>query len=83
MIIVLLFLAILFWQTRPLYYSSQWFRIRMLLYVGLTAYGVIPALHWISLNGGLQTPVVQVRTAIDIIRHDFDCVIELSSDSFL
>ena len=39
----------------------------MLLYVGLTAYGVVPALHWISLNGGLQSPVVQVETLIVII----------------
>jgi len=66
-IIALLFTAILFWQTRPQYYSSRWFRTRVLLYVGLTAYGVVPALHWISLNGGLQSPVVQVETLIVII----------------
>jgi len=64
MIIVLLFTAILFWQTRPQYYSPRWFRTRVLLYIGLSAYGIIPALHWISLNGGLQSPVVQVRTLV-------------------
>jgi len=64
MIIALLFMAILFWQTRPQYYSARWFRTRMLLYVGLTAYGVVPALHWISLNGGLESEVVQVSIFI-------------------
>lgn len=61
-IIVLLFSAILMWQTRPRHYSPRWFRTRMLLYVGVTAYGVVPAVHWISLNGGLQAQVVQVMT---------------------
>ena len=64
MIIVLLFAVILFWQTRPRYYSSQWFRTRMLLYVGLCAYGVVPALHWISLNGGFESQVVQVKISV-------------------
>ena len=53
-------MAILLWQTRPHYYSPQWFRARVLLYVGLSAYGVIPAVHWILMNGGLQSPIVQV-----------------------
>ena len=61
-IIALLFSAILMWQTRPRHYSPRWFRTRMLLYVGVTAYGVVPAVHWISLNGGLQAQVVQVMT---------------------
>jgi len=55
-----MFMAILLWQTRPHYYSPQWFRVRVLLYVGLSAYGVIPAVHWILMNGGLQSPIVQV-----------------------
>jgi len=63
-IIVLLFAAILFSQMRPRYYSSLWFRTRMLLYVGLSAYGVVPALHWILLNGGFESQVVQVGTPV-------------------
>lgn len=33
-----------------------------MLYCGLTAYGIVPTLHWIYLNGGLSTEIVQVGT---------------------
>ena len=60
-------MAVLYWQTVPRYYTPRWFRTRMLLYIGLSAYGVVPALHWIILNGGLQSPVVQVAARIQSV----------------
>lgn len=56
----MLFGAVLFYQTRPRYYTHKWFRARVLLYTSLTAYGLIPILHWVYLNGGLESPLVQV-----------------------
>jgi hypothetical protein len=37
----------------------------MAVYCGLVAYGIIPTMHWVYLNGGIQAPVVQVRHAVD------------------
>lgn len=56
----LLFIAVLYWQTSPQYYSPSWFRKRTLLYLGLTIYGVLPSLHWVLLNGGVKSHIVQL-----------------------
>ncbi|ELU02271.1 hypothetical protein CAPTEDRAFT_138960 [Capitella teleta] len=55
-----LFVAVFIFQTQPKYYSDNWFRRRLVLYCFLTGYGVIPAVHWVYLNGGLSAPVVQM-----------------------
>lgn len=60
MIIGLLFFGVFYSQTKQHFYSQRWFRVRLLLYVGLTAYGVIPAAHWIYMNGGWRTEIVQL-----------------------
>ena len=61
LVISMLFAAVFYYQTQPRYYSERWFRKRVLLYCGLTAYGIIPTLHWIYLNGGLGSDIVKVR----------------------
>jgi predicted membrane channel-forming protein YqfA (hemolysin III family) len=59
-VIAILFTSVFYWQTRPRYYSPSWFQSRLLLYTALTAYGLVPAVHWVLINGGLQSRVVQM-----------------------
>jgi hypothetical protein len=73
MIIVILFGAVLFYQTRPRYYSRRWYRARVALYVSLTAYGLVPVIHWVYLNGGVDAPLVQVTAAVKC--NNCSCVI--------
>ncbi|WAQ96137.1 PAQR3-like protein [Mya arenaria] len=51
---------IVFVQFHPQYFSVHWFYQRISVYVGLVAYGVIPATHWYFLNGGWGSEVVQM-----------------------
>ncbi|XP_069123270.1 progestin and adipoQ receptor family member 3-like [Argopecten irradians] len=44
----------------PRYFSNEWSNKRIMVYVGLGAYGVIPTIHWIYLNGGVSAAVVQL-----------------------
>lgn len=50
----------LFVQFHPRYFSNHWFHQRIAIYVGLVAYGVIPATHWYFLNGGWSAEIVQL-----------------------
>ena len=68
-IIVVLFGAVLFYQTRPRYYTQRWFRARVFLYTSLTAYGLIPIFHWVHLNGGLQVPLVEVSLSMELLSY--------------
>lgn len=52
---------IVFVQFHPQYFSVHWFYQRIAVYVGLVAYGVIPATHWFFLNGGWDAEIVKVR----------------------
>ena len=58
--VVLLFGAVLAFQTTARFLSARWFYRRLLLYIGLVAYGVVPTVHWVVLNGGLNAKMVQV-----------------------
>lgn len=58
-VISFLFLTVLYYQTKPRYMSLSWFRYRLLLYISLAAYGVIPAVHWVYINGW-ESEIVQL-----------------------
>lgn len=47
-------------QLHPRYFSHRWSNYRILIYVGLVGYGVIPTIHWIWLNGGASSEIVQI-----------------------
>lgn len=51
---------VIFVQFHPQYFHQHWFRQRIAVYVGLVAYGVIPASHWYFLNGGWSAEIVRV-----------------------
>jgi predicted membrane channel-forming protein YqfA (hemolysin III family) len=59
-IIGMLFAAVLFYQTRTRYYTPAFHCTRVFIYTSLTAYGLLPVLHWVYLNGGFNTPLVQI-----------------------
>jgi hypothetical protein len=47
-------------QLHPHYFSPRMSRYRILLYIVLVGYGIIPTIHWIWLNGGASAEIVQV-----------------------
>ncbi|XP_064595115.1 progestin and adipoQ receptor family member 3-like [Liolophura sinensis] len=52
--------ATLFIQLNPNFLKPSWARHRLLIYVGLVAYGVVPTIHWFVENGGWESRVVQL-----------------------
>jgi len=58
--VALLFGAVLTFQTSPRYLTAAWFYRRLFLYLGLAGYGVIPGIHWVYLNGGFGSPLVNI-----------------------
>ena len=63
-VITVLTVSTLWFQLHPHFFTSRWYYTRMTVYVGLAAYGVMPTLHWIYLNGGVSSPIVQARQGI-------------------
>lgn len=59
-IITVLTVSTLWFQLHPHFFTSRWFYTRMAVYVGLVAYGIIPTMHWVYLNGGFDSPIVQL-----------------------
>lgn len=57
-----LILAVFCAQVHPRYLSNDWRRIRMSLFCCVAGISVIPACHWVWLNGGMSSDVVQVRS---------------------
>ncbi|KAL4240114.1 Progestin and adipoQ receptor member 3 [Mactra antiquata] len=51
---------IVFVQFHPQYFTNHWFHQRIAVYIGLVAYGVIPATHWYFLNGGWSSEIVRM-----------------------
>ena len=49
-------------QLHPAFLSSNWSVKRLLLFVALVSYGLVPAIHWVYLYKGLSNPVVRVGT---------------------
>lgn len=55
-----LILAVFCAQVHPRYLSNDWRHIRMSLFCCVAGISVIPACHWVWLNGGFTSDVVQV-----------------------
>ncbi|KAL6097094.1 paqr3 [Pungitius sinensis] len=55
-----LILAVFCAQVHPHYLSNEWRRIRTTIFCCVAGISVIPACHWVWLNGGLATDVVQL-----------------------
>ncbi len=58
-VISVLFASVMLFQTSPRYLSSGFYK-QLLLYLCLAGYGIIPTIHWVYLNGGLHSRIVQV-----------------------
>lgn len=56
--VTLIFVVAMVLQAPKLNFSSN---VKMLVFVGWAAYGVIPTIHWIVKLGGLDNPVVTVN----------------------
>lgn len=57
-----LILAVFCAQVHPRYLSNEWRLIRMSLFCCVAGISVIPACHWVWLNGGFTSDVVQVSS---------------------
>ncbi|XP_056287960.1 progestin and adipoQ receptor family member 3-like isoform X1 [Pseudoliparis swirei] len=55
-----LILAVFCAQVHPHYLSNEWRGIRATIFCCVTGISVIPACHWVWLNGGFHTDVVQL-----------------------
>lgn len=55
-----LILAVFCAQVHPHYLSNEWRGIRTTIFCCVTGISVIPACHWVWLNGGFHTDVVQL-----------------------
>ncbi|KAK3752119.1 hypothetical protein QZH41_011384 [Actinostola sp. cb2023] len=58
--VCLLTLLTLILQAHPHFLSSSWSFKRLLLFCTLVAYGLIPATHWVFLNGGFVREIVRL-----------------------
>lgn len=58
-IVCVLILITLVIQTHQRFLSARWATRRLILFCALVAYGVVPVFHWVYLNGGMQTHIVQ------------------------
>uniref|UniRef100_A0A673X5H5 Progestin and adipoQ receptor family member IIIb n=1 Tax=Salmo trutta TaxID=8032 RepID=A0A673X5H5_SALTR len=59
-IVLALILAIFSAQIHPHYLSKEWQHLRTTIFCSVAGYGVIPAIHWVWLNGGFSSAVVQL-----------------------
>ncbi|XP_013371628.1 PREDICTED: progestin and adipoQ receptor family member 3 isoform X2 [Chinchilla lanigera] len=57
--VLAMILAVFFAQIHPNYLTQQWQRLRSIIFCSVSGYGVIPTLHWVWLNGGVGSPIVQ------------------------
>lgn len=65
LMVLSLILAVFCAQVHPRYLSNDWRRIRVTIFCCVAGISVIPACHWVWLNGGFGTDVVQVRKYSD------------------
>lgn len=61
MTVLSLILAVFCAQVHPRYLSNDWRWIRTAIFCCVAGISVIPACHWVWLNGGFTADVVQVR----------------------
>ncbi|CAB1322450.1 unnamed protein product [Coregonus sp. 'balchen'] len=57
--VLAMILAVFFAQIHPHYLSKQWQRLRSVLFCSVAGYGLIPTVHWVWLNGGFSSELVQ------------------------
>lgn len=66
--VLALILAVFSAQVHPLYLSQEWKLLRSALFCSVAAFGVLPACHWVWLNGGFGTEIVQVTQFDTVFR---------------
>lgn len=59
--VLALILTVFSAQIHPLYHTEEWKTLRSAIFCSVAAYGIIPACHWVWLNGGFHSEIVQVR----------------------
>ncbi|XP_018421076.1 PREDICTED: progestin and adipoQ receptor family member 3 [Nanorana parkeri] len=57
--VLAMILAVFFAQIHPSYLTQQWHRLRSVIFCSVSGYGIIPTIHWILLNGGMGSSIVQ------------------------
>uniref|UniRef100_A0A803XM21 Progestin and adipoQ receptor family member 3 n=1 Tax=Meleagris gallopavo TaxID=9103 RepID=A0A803XM21_MELGA len=57
--VLAMILAVFFVQIHPNYLTQQWRRLRSIIFCSVSGYGIIPTIHWVSLNGGIGAAIVQ------------------------
>ena len=60
MTVSLLAVSTVWFQVHPVFFKPHWFHVRVVVFIGLVSYGIVPSIHWIFLNGGISEPFVQV-----------------------
>ncbi|XP_057177547.1 progestin and adipoQ receptor family member 3b isoform X2 [Triplophysa rosa] len=58
--VLALILAVFAAQIHPHYLTQQWKKLRSAMFCSVAGYGIIPACHWVWLNGGFNADIVQV-----------------------
>ena len=61
--VLALILAVFSAQIHPLYHTQEWKTLRSAIFCSVAGYGIIPACHWVGLNGGFHAEIVQVSLA--------------------
>lgn len=61
--ILSLILAVFCAQVHPNYLNNDWRRIRVTIFCCVAGISVVPACHWVWLNDGFASDVVQVTSA--------------------
>ncbi|KAL4623272.1 progestin and adipoQ receptor family member 3 isoform X1 [Arapaima gigas] len=57
--VLAMILAVFFAQIHPQYLTQQWHRLRSAIFCSVAGYGLLPTVHWVWLNGGFGTTIVQ------------------------
>ncbi|CAL8318021.1 unnamed protein product [Lota lota] len=60
MMILSLILAVFCAQVHPRYLSNDWRRLRTAIFCAVAGGSIVPAFHWVWLNGGLRTDAVEL-----------------------
>ncbi|XP_046717388.1 progestin and adipoQ receptor family member 3b isoform X2 [Silurus meridionalis] len=58
--ILALILSVFSAQIHPLYHTQEWKMLRSVIFCSVAAYGIVPACHWVWLNGGFRSEIVQL-----------------------
>lgn len=58
--VLALILAVFAAQIHPLYLTQQWKKLRSVMFCSVAGYGIIPACHWVWINGGFNSEIVKV-----------------------